>query len=66
MVIYMIVDWGISCDWAITLYEIGTLMSLTFYFYACIGAMDHYYMGFLNPRLEAKEMQRVKLQKQNS
>ena len=66
MVIYMISDWGTSCGWAITMYEIGTVLSLTFYFYACIGAMDHYYMGFLNPRLEAKEMQRVKLQKSNT
>ena len=66
MVIYMIYDWDISCDWAITLYEISSLMSLMFYFYACIGALDHYYMGYLNPRLEAKEMQRIKLQKQNT
>ena len=36
---------------------------ITFYFYGCIGAMDHYYMGFLNPRLEAKEIQRMRLQK---
>jgi len=62
-VTYMVVEWQISCDAAISIFEIGTAMSLTFYIYAAIGAMDHYYMGFLSPRLEAKELARLKLQK---
>ena len=62
-VTYMVVEWQIGCDGAISIFEIGTAMSLTFYIYAAIGAMDHYYMGFLSPRLEAKELARLKLQK---
>ena len=62
-VTYMMIQWNISCNWAVTLFELGTAMCITFYFYGCIGAMDHYYMGFLNPRLEAKEIQRMRLQK---
>ena len=55
-VTYMVVNWDIYCNWAITIYDVCTSMLLTFYIYASIGALDHYYMGFLNPRLEAKEL----------
>ena len=55
----MIVEWDLYCDWAITIYEIGTSMILTFYLYASIGALDHYYMGYLNPRLEAKAVRKI-------
>lgn len=58
-VTYMIVEWDIYCDWAITMWEVGTMMCLTFYIYASIGALDHFYMGFLNPRLEMKELARI-------
>ena len=60
VVIYMMEDWDISCDWAITIYEIFTTLQMTYYFYAAAGAIDHYYVGFKHPRLEMKEIERLK------
>ena len=60
LVYYMVTEWDIDCDWAITLFEIMQSMSLTFYVYASIGAFDHYHHGFKNPTLEIREFERIK------
>ena len=60
---YMMNRWDIYCDWAITMWEVGTTMSLTFFCYATVGAYDHYHMGFLIPKLELKELERLRQKK---
>ena len=37
---YMVSEWGIDCDWSITIYEICMTLSLVFYIRATIGAID--------------------------
>ena len=58
---YMINQWGIYCDWAITIYEICTTFSVLFYITASMGAFDHYHCAFHDHRLEAKERQRMEV-----
>ena len=60
IVIYMMEDWGTSCDWAITIYEIFSTIQMIYYFYAAAGAIDHYYIGYKHPRLELKEIERLR------
>ena len=57
-VYHMVDSWGMKCDWAITLYEIASILSLAFYIGATIGAFDHYALGYNDPELKKKEEER--------
>ena len=61
---YMVVEWDIYCNWAITIYEIAQIGSLAFYIYLCMVSFDHYHMGFHSESLKAAEYQRLEQERQ--
>ena len=63
---YMVDDWDITCDWAITIYEICTFILVLYYFYASSSSFDHYWISYHIPRLEAKEVERLKIKKEEA
>lgn len=58
---YMVTSWDIYCDWAVSLWEIGTTGSVFFYIAATMGAYDHYHLGFLCSELKAIERNRLEV-----
>lgn len=58
-VYYMVTEWDIYCDWAVSLFEIGLTGSIFFYIAATMAAYDHYHLGFLCLKLKAIETNRL-------